>query len=224
MPVSPADNNSDRLIAQLAAGLTPVRRLRSPTVRALTWLAVVAAIALVLASFIDLSALARRLAAAPDMWISALASALTAVLAALAAFHLSVPGRSRAWALAPLPSLLVWILASGAGCLRAWVIPGAHPANMGEAKDCLVFIIGFSVPLSGLLVVMLRRAFPLEPGLTATMAGLAAAAAAATLLVLFHPFDAGATDLAVHAFAVAVVVVALRIIGSRSLQSAPRVT
>jgi hypothetical protein len=224
MPVSTPDNNSDRLIAQLAADLAPVRRLRPPTVRALTWLAVVAAIALVLAAFVDLSALTRRLAAAPDMWISALASALTAVLAALAAFHLSVPGRSRAWALVPLPSLILWIGASGAGCLRAWVIPGAHAANMGEAKDCLVFIIGFSVPLSAILVVMLRRAFPLDPGLTATMAGLAAAAAAATLLVLFHPFDAGATDLVAHAFAVAVVVVALRFLGGRSLQSAERVT
>jgi hypothetical protein len=224
MPVPSADNNSDRLIAQLTAELAPVRRLRSPTVRALIWLAVVAAIAVVLAASVDLSALMRRLAAAPDMWISALAAAVTAVLAALAAFHLSVPGRSRVWALAPLPSLLVWIGASGAGCLRAWVIPDAHPANMGEAKDCLVFIIGFSVPLSALLVVMLRSALPLDTGLTATMAGLAAAAAAASLLVLFHPFDAGATDLAVHAFAVAVVVVALRIIGSRSLQSAARVT
>jgi len=62
------------------------------------------------------------------------------------------------------------------------------------------------VPLSGLLTVMLRRAYPLQPELTALVAGLASAAAAATLLNFFHPFDAAATDLAVHVFAVALVI------------------
>ena len=64
---------------------------------------------------------------------------------------------------------------------------------------------------------MLRRACPLQPGLTAAVAGLAAAAAAATLLNFFHPFDAAATDLAVHVFAVALVIVANRAFSGRLL-------
>jgi hypothetical protein len=44
----------------------------------------------------------------------------------------------------------------------------------------LLFIIGQSVPLSAALIVMLRRAYSLAPPLTAAMAGLASAAAAAT--------------------------------------------
>ena len=77
---------------------------------------------------------------------------------------------------------------------------------MGEARDCLVFIVALSVPLSALLFVMLRRAYPLYLGLTAAIAGLAVAAAAATLLNFFHPYDAAATDLAVHAVAVAIII------------------
>jgi hypothetical protein len=210
-------DNFDQIIHALSAELAPVRRLSAPPLRALLWLAVVAALAIALASFSDLPAMLRRLAMAPDLWLSALGSVLTMILAAVAAFELSVPGRSRAWALLPLPAALVWIVASGVGCLRSWLIPGASMASMNEEKDCLLLIVGLSVPLSALLILMLRRAFPLDPGLTAAMGGLAAAAAAASLLLLFHPFDASATDLAVHAFAVALVVVANRVFGGRSL-------
>jgi hypothetical protein len=45
-----------------------------------------------------------------------------------------------------------------------------------------MFIVFLSVPFSALLLVMLRRAYPLYPGLTATIEGLAVAAAADTLL------------------------------------------
>jgi hypothetical protein len=55
---------------------------------------------------------------------------------------------------------------------------------------------------------MLRRAYSLQPTLTALMAGLASAAAAATLLNFFHPFDAGMTDLVVHSVAVAIIIAA----------------
>jgi hypothetical protein len=103
--------------------------------------------------------------------------------------------------------------------MRASVLPGTHVAGIGESRDCLLFIIGLSVPLSAALIVMLRRAYSLAPPLTAAMAGLASAAAAATLLNFFHPFDAAAADLAVHAVAVLIVVAAARAVGSRTLQN-----
>ena len=216
--MSDASNNThERLIGDLAAGLTPVKRLRPPLVRALGWLAVVAVVAVALAMIADLHALERRLIATPDMWLAVAGSTATAILAAIAAFQLSLPDARRAWALLPLPAALLWIAASGFGCLRAWLVPGTHVADMGEARDCLMFIIGLSVPLSALLIVMLRRACPLQPGLTAAIAGLAAAAAAATLLNFFHPFDAAATDLAVHAGAVALVIAVNRAFSERLL-------
>ena len=103
---SNSDSVNERLIHDLATGLVPVRRLRPPSVRALTWLAVVAAIAIMLAVIGDLSALGHRLSAAPDMWLSVTGSTLTAILAAIAAFQLSLPDAHRKWALLPLPATL----------------------------------------------------------------------------------------------------------------------
>jgi hypothetical protein len=210
----------DALIQALARDLRPVRRLASPWLRALLWLGAVAALAAALASFADVGAMVRRLTATPDMGLAVAGSTLTAILAALAAFQTSLPDRRPAWALLPLPGLLLWIGASGLGCLRTWLVPGTHAANMTEARDCLVFIVGVSVPLSILLVAMLRRGYPLRPNLTAVTGGLAAAAAAATLLNFFHPYDAAATDLVVHAVAVTLVVLANRVLSGRALRAA----
>ena len=214
-----SDNSSvhEPLIQSLASDLEPVRRLRPPGIRALGWLAIVAATALLLAIFADLPAIGHRLEASPDMWLAVAGSTATAMLAAFAAFQLSLPDTPRTWAALPLPAALLWIGASGAGCLRTWFVPGTHAADLSEARDCLLFIVGLSVPLSALLIVMLRRGCSLQPGLTALTAGLAAAAAAATLLNFFHPFDAAATDLTVHAAAVALVLIANRLFSGRFL-------
>jgi hypothetical protein len=200
------DSANERLISDLASALAPVQRLRPPSVRAVIWLAVVAATAVVLAVVADLPAVWHRLGGAPDMWLAVTGSILTTILAAIAAFQLSLPDARRTWALLPLPAALLWIVASGVGCLRTWFLPGTHVADLSEARDCLIFIVGLAVPLSVLLIAMLRRAYPLQPALTALVAGLASAAAAATLLNFFHPFDAAAIDLTVHVFAVAIVI------------------
>jgi hypothetical protein len=208
-------NAHDQFIRGLAAELRPVRRLPPPLFRALVWLAVLVALAIVLAAFANLDAAWQRISAAPDLWLAVIGSALTAVLAAIAAFELSLPDNPRVWALLPLPAALLWVGASGFGCLRVWIAPQSHVAVIGEARDCLMFIVFLSVPLSALLLLMLRRAHPLYPGLTAATAGLAVAAAAATLLNFFHPYDAAATDLVVHAVAVALVIAANRLLGGR---------
>jgi hypothetical protein len=208
-------NPHDRLIRGLAADLRPVRRLRPPLFRALAWFAALLALAIGLAAFANLDAVWQRISAAPDLWLAVIGSSLTAILAAIAAFELSLPDAPRAWAALPLPAAVLWVAASGFGCLRVWVAPQSHVAVMSEARDCLMFIVFLSVPLSALLFVMLRQACPLYPGLTAAIGGLAVAAAAATLLNFFHPYDAAATDLVVHALAVALVVAASRVLGGR---------
>lgn len=214
------DGRYDVLIDELASDLRPVRRLRAPWLRALIWLGAVALLAAVLAAFSDLTALRHRLDAAPDLWLAVAGSTATAVLAALAAFMLSLPDRNAAWALLPAPAALLWIGASGAGCLRASFAAGLHGVPLAETRDCLVFILAVSVPLTVLMLAMLRRGCPARPGLAAVIAGLAAAAAAATLLNFFHPFDATAVDLGVHAAAVALIVAANRALGGRILARA----
>src|SRR6185312_14902606 len=200
------DTSHDALIRGLTDDLAPVKRLPAPAWRATVWFAAVIALALFGAWFADLPELKERLMGAPDMWLAVIGSTLTALLAAFAAFQLSVPGRSRLWALLPLPPALLWIAASGVGCLRSTLIPGTHAAGITQERDCLLVIVCLSLPLSALMILMLRRAYALQPGLTALIAGLASAAAAATLLNFFHPFDAAATDLTVHVFAVAIVI------------------
>ena len=155
------------------------------------------------------------------MWLSLIGSVLTMGLAVVAAFELSLPDRSERWALLPLPAALLLLGASGAGCLRTWFVPGVHPASFNETTHCLSFIVALSVPLSALLLVMLRRGHTLQPSLTAAVAGFASAAAAATLLVFFHPYDASATDVVVHVVAVALVIGANQAFGGRMLQAAP---
>jgi hypothetical protein len=210
-------DSNERLVRGLGADLTPVHRLAPPGRRVLLWLAIVGAVALALTTVSDVGAMIQRLMAAPDMWLAAMGSVLTAVFAAAAAFQLGLPDRKAAWALLPLPAVLLWIGASGMGCLRPWSIAEAYPIPPSGTEQCLVFIIGLSLPLSLLLIVMLRRGFSLRPNLTAIVGGLACASAAATLLNFIHPYDAAATDLAVHAFAVTIVIVANTIFGGRIL-------
>lgn len=213
----------DALIDDLGADLRAVHRLDPPLRRAAAWLALVAATGLALAAVADLPGLARRLADGPDLLLAVMGSATTAVLAAVAAFQLSLPDRHpAAWVLLPAPALGLWIVAAGAGCGRDWVVPHTHPATLHEARTCFAFIVGLSVPLSAAMVLMIRRACPIRPGLASAAGGLATAAAAATLLTLVHPTDASAADLAVHAGAVALVVGLNRALGGRLLDAGPR--
>jgi hypothetical protein len=211
-----------RLVQALGADLRPVRRLAPPSLRVLTWLTTLGAVALALAMVSDVAAMMHRLMAAPDMWLAAMGSLLTTVFAAMAAFELSLPDRKPAWALLPLPALLLWIGASGMGCLRTWSIADVDPMPLDQPAHCLIYILGMSLPLSLILILMLRRGFSLRPNLTAIIGGLACASAAATLLNLIHPYDAAATDLAVHAFAIIIVIIANTIFGRRVLMSSTR--
>ncbi|WP_407518594.1 NrsF family protein [Methylobacterium oryzisoli] len=209
----------DALVEVLAARLTPVRPLPSPALRGLVWCAAVLAIGFLALPFADLAALRARMEV-PDLRLAVIGSALTAWAAAVAAFETSVPGRSPRWALLPLAPAALWIGASGVGCLRAWLAPGTTLAEGADMRGCAAILIGFSLPLSVALGAMLRRACPLRPILTAALAGLAVAAAAATLLVPVHPHDATGTDLAIHAVVVVVVIGLNALAGGRLLDRA----
>lgn len=208
----------DRLVEDLAGRLEPVRPLPRPSLRAAVWLGAAVVIGALLASKLAMIGLEHRTGRA-DAWLAAAGGALTAITAAYAAFATSVPGRSPAWALLPLPAAALWIGASGLGCLRAWLAPALDLGEAHEPVNCLSFLVCVSVPLSLLIVLMLRRACPLRPNLTAALAGLAVAGAAATLLVPFHPEEATASDLLVHAAVVAGVIGVNMLAGGRLLSA-----
>lgn len=216
------DASTDTFIDALTDELRPVRRLWSPGWRALAWITVVAAVAGVLASLSDLADLGHRLVSVPDMWLAVLGSTATAVLGAVAVFHLCLPDGQSRWALLPLPGLALWIAGTSMGCFRSWLIPGLEPATLLEARTCFGFITLLSVPLSTMTILMVRRGYPLRPNLAAATGGLAVAAAAATLLNFFHPYDVGVTDIAVHVVAIGLVVLLNRVVGGRLLVPARR--
>lgn len=197
---------TEDLIGALSEAVVPVRRLARPSVRAAGWLAFVlvfvGALVAVRGQRADIGA---RLAD-PDFLVPWLASVLVAGTAALAAFHLTVPGSARWIAFLPLPPLAVWLATLGAGCARE--ISELGLAAFGTSFECLEFIVLTSLPLSVALVWMLRRAAPLAPAGTLAMGVLAAASAASAGLELYHHIDTSTEALVWHLGTAAAVVLA----------------
>lgn len=203
-------------IDQLVGRLRPVRRLRPPLQRVLVWLA--ALVLLAAAAYLilegNLSLLNRRSYVLPAL----IASLATAVLAAIAALELSLPDRSSAWALLPLPSLLLWVLFSGLGCLAELGDGTAWGTSWTEIRECLLVILGTSIPLAVLLILMLRRARPDRAIRVAIIAGLACAAAAGSILIIVHSHNSSVLDLLVHAACVSGIIAANALFGGRILR------
>ena len=197
---------TDQIIDNLAAELAPVRVLRPPTIRALVWLAVVGVVsAALILRFTHWGAILPRLRS-PRVALETAATALTAITATIAAFQLSMPDRSSRWAWLPVPTLLLWLAASGLGCLSNGLGVAGPDGPMGESAHCFVFITGVSVPLAIGLFWMLRRARPLDALPVAAIGTLGVAATAAFVLQFFHPFDVTVIDLALHLAAIGLVV------------------
>ncbi len=97
------------LIDLLAQHATPVRRLRPPLARAALWLLLAGLLFALLAIAHGLRPDWQQQAARPTFVIGIAASLATGVLAAVSAFLISLPDRSRRWALLPVPTLLVWL-------------------------------------------------------------------------------------------------------------------
>jgi len=184
------------LISVLAANAAPVRRLRHPMVRAAGWLLLAALVVVLLAVGQGLrSDLADRLEQ-PVFVISMTASLSTGVLAAVAAFLVGLPDRSRLWGLLPVPTFALWVSTIGYGCLTSWIGLGPDGVSLNETGRCLATLLLTSVPLSIVMLVMLRHAAPLYPRSVAVIGSLAVAAITASVLSLVHDLDATAMILA----------------------------
>ncbi|HEY9568627.1 MAG TPA: DUF1109 domain-containing protein [Thalassobaculum sp.] len=180
------------LIAALARDLPPVRRLRPPFVRAACWLL----LALIVLALLAISQgirhdLAERLHE-PAFALSLVSSLLTGACAALAAFQMSLPDRSRLWLLLPLPAFALWMSNIGYQCLTQWIAVDPQAITLGETARCFATLVLTSLPLSLLMLVMLRHAAPLRPTAATLMGSLAVAAITAAALALFHVMDASA--------------------------------
>jgi hypothetical protein len=179
-----------QLIDALVERAAPVTRLRAPLVRACRWLGCAALVLSVLAAVhgvrTDLLLHLRQ----PEFMVSLAGALLTGMLAAIAAFLISIPDRSPWWALLPAPALAVWLSTIGYGCLTDWV--GMDPAGVrwGETARCFATLLLTSTPLALVMLMMLRHAVLVRTRAVTGLAALAIAALTSFALALDHDLDA----------------------------------
>ena len=182
--------NTPDLIETLVECATPVRRLRPPLMRAGLWLAFAALILVLVAIAHGLRSDLAIQMQQPLFLVGMMAALATGILAAIASFQISLPDSSRWWLLLPLPPLALWVSTIGYGCLTDWVSTGPDGIHMGEALRCLATLLMTSVPLSIVMLLMLRYATFLRPTEVCVTGGLAIAAMTAFALSLLHDLDA----------------------------------
>lgn len=178
------------LIESLARNATPVRRLRPPAIRALCWLLLAAVVLGLIAISEGLRPDLMQRLQQWDFAASMAASLVTGICAAIAAFMLSLPDRSRLWILLPAPALAAWLSTISYQCLFNWITLAPTAIRLGEAADCFATLVLTSLPLSLAMLIMLRYAAPLRPTAATLTGSLAVAAVTATALALFHALDA----------------------------------
>jgi hypothetical protein len=210
-------SGTERLIDALVARAAPVRRLRSPWLRALQWLALAAVVlafmALVHGVRSDLTEHLRQ-----GGFLMGLGAALaTGMLAAIAAFMISLPDRSPWWMLLPMPTLAIWVSSIGYGCLTDWVNVGPDGVQLGETARCFATLLLTSVPLAIAMAAMLRYAVLLRANTVTFLGTLAVAAMTAFALSLDHDLDASAMILIWNIGVAALITGIGSLLGRRSL-------
>ena len=182
--------STPELVSVLTTNLKPVRRLRPPLVRACRWLSLAVLVSI-------LMAIGRGFR--PDLLqhleqtlftVGLAGSLTTGVLAAFAAFMVSLPDRSRRWMLLPLPPLAIWLSTIGYQCLTKWVSISPAGMQLGETARCFATLVLISLPLSLSMFAMLRYTVHFRPTNVILLGSLAVAGITATALALLHPLDA----------------------------------
>jgi hypothetical protein len=176
---------TEQLIDALTEGLQPVKPLRKPWLRAGLWSAfatlAIAAIAVVGGSRADLAHAMHE----ANFLVPLAGSWLTGVTAALAAFQISLPDRSRHWLWLPLIPVLLWSTGFAYNCLTNAADILGSLALLPESA-CFVTIVLTSAGLIAVLLPMLRRVKTLRPRLTAWLGCLAVAGFADAAHLLVH--------------------------------------
>jgi hypothetical protein len=195
--------DTQTLIAELAARGAPVRPLGSPLRRTLRWIAIAIAVMAVAVLFLGLRPGVVDALSGPAAVMEWFAPMATGVLAAYAAFEVSVPGRSPRWAWLPVPALAAWLGSIGLGCLADIERIGAGAfASDTHGPMCLITITLFGVPLLMVMLVMVRHAAVVRPRITVVLGALSAAALSTAGIGLTHGGETAWTVLLWHIGAV----------------------
>jgi hypothetical protein len=205
----------DALIERLSDRLEPVQPLRKPWLRASLWIVfatLLIALLVVMRGFRpDISEMMPE----PGFMLPLAGAWLTGVTAALAAFQISLPDRSRLWLLLPLPAVALWVAGFTAGCLADWIAIPAGAPIVEESTRCLTTILLATAGLLVVLLPMLRKARTLRPNTTAWIGILAVAGFADTAHLLIHPVEASLLVLVINLVPALVLVLLGGILGRR---------
>ncbi|WP_432258054.1 NrsF family protein [Cupriavidus sp. TMH.W2] len=180
------------LVERLVADATPVRRLRAPVPRAACWLLFATLVMLCVGIAHGVRADLALKVHQSTFVFSVAAAMATGVLAAVGAFIASIPGMPRRWLLLPAPAALVWVATIGYGCLTNWVVIGPEGVALGETARCFATLALVGMPLSFLMLTMLRHVARLSPAPVTMVGSLAVAAVTAAALSILHPLEATA--------------------------------
>lgn len=187
---------TEDLIADLASRATPVRPLPSPAIRALGWLGVATGFVLAgLAIFGPRPGLDVLISQPEFVWTAMLALA-TAILAVIASLVLAIPGAERSPVLRSTTLAIVGLW--GMTLVSAIVRADHGLAGVSHWYVCFIRVIAIGLVPAIALVGMLRRAAPLRPGWTSSLAMAAAAAAGAFAIQFICPLDDAAHALFGH--------------------------
>jgi hypothetical protein len=208
---------TEDMIAQLATGLRPVRRLPSPPVMLAIWTALALAVMGGAALLFGTRGVTEKPMNNFEVMHMA-AAGLTALLAGLAAFELSLPDRDRRWAWLPLPAIGLWVGTMGVGCVAELVRLGLDGIRFYISWSCLGFIIGIGLPLAGVMLWLTRHSAWIRPGPVAAFGSLSAAAFASVGLTIVHPTFGPLMVLAWHGVAVLVVTGLAALVGPRAVR------
>ena len=209
---------TDDLIVELARAAGPIRPLPRPSVRLTRWTAAV--VPLTAACVMAIGPRRDALLAIHQSAFVGMAGVtlLTAILAAAAAFVLSVPGAERTPVprMMPLAAAGIWVLALAVSVARGGDSVQRLLALPFHAL-CVIEIAGLGIVPGWTLFVMLRRAAPLRRAWSAALATLAAVALGAAATQFLCPIDDPAHQLVGHFLPVAVLAAWGAIAGRRSL-------
>ncbi len=209
--------STEDLIASLSTGLSPVRPLKPPLLRALGLVLLATAVIALLVLLRGFRADIGPCLKDPAYLIQVAGAWLTGAAATLAAFEVSLPDRKRGWLLLPLPFAGLWLSGFAYGCLGDWIAIPAGAPIMHDSVRCLETLIMASLPLGLVLWMMLRRSRPLRASATAWVGALAVAGFADTAHLLIHVVQASSLVLVINLMPVAIILVIGGIVGRRSL-------
>lgn len=190
-------HDTHEFIRRLVAGVTPVRPLPAPWIRAATWCG---------GSLPVLGLLVWAMSRSAGPWthidrrlmVEQLAALATGVTAAAAAFATTVPGHRRWIVLLPVLPLAVWLGDLGQWCVQDELASGASRWWFIAHWGCLPATVLMGAFPAATLVVMLRRGAPMMPQLTTTLAAVAAGGLGNFGVRFVHAADPGVVVLVWH--------------------------